>query len=234
MGLIKSNNVPAAAAPFSMRDIEEHARAMLLRARHEADQLLAAAQTEGTQIRQKAYDSGFAAGREDGLKKGTEDGRKAGAQAALGEQRAKLEQLLKTLTSTVSEIETSRVWLESNAGTEVVKLAVAIARRVTKLQGTLDPNVLTENVRQAMKVAVHSTDVRISIHPEQKGALAALLPQLRMDWPKVAHVELIDDANIAPGGCKIFTTQGEVNADLDEQVTRVAGDLLPSAKGTMA
>src|SRR5215813_12532929 len=103
MGLIKGNAAPAALAPFSMRDIEAQAEAIIVRARQQADQLLAGAQTEGAQIRQNAYDQGFRAGQEDGLKKGTEDGRTAGKQAALAEHRAKLEQLAKTLTAILSE-----------------------------------------------------------------------------------------------------------------------------------
>lgn len=232
MGLIKSNHAPATAAPFSMRDIEAQAQALILRARHQADQLLAAAQTEGAAIRQKSYDSGFAAGREDGLKKGTEDGKKAGSDAALAAQRAKLEQLVASLSAAMTEIDTARSWLESNAASEVIKLAIAIARRVTKLQGSLDPSVLTENVRQAMRLAVHATDVRIAIHPTQKQALSEVLTVLRKEWPKVSHIDLIEDTALAPGGCRIITAMGEVDADLDRQIDRIAADLLPNSQGT--
>lgn len=230
MGLIKSANAPVAAAPFSMQDIEAAAKAMLLRARSQADQLLAEAGTEGAKMRQKAYDAGFAAGREDGLRKGTEEGRATGKQAALAEHRAALEQLAKTLTAAVTEIDSSRTFLQSTAATEVVKLAVAIARRVTKLQGTLDPNVLTENVRLAMKLAVQASDVRIAIHPSQREALQQTLPLLKQEWPKVAHVTLVDDEKMSVGGCRIMTANGEVDADLEKQIDRVAADLLPDAR----
>jgi flagellar assembly protein FliH len=229
MGLIKSNNAPAVLAPFSMRDIESQAQAILLRAQQQVDQLLADAQSEGAKIRQEAYDTGFAAGREDGLRKGAEEGLAAGKQAALAEQRMKLEQLAKTLIATVTDLDSSRTRLESQAASEVVKLAVAIARRVTKLQASLDPSVLTENVCAAMKVAVHSSDIRIAVHPSQKQALTEVLPQLRMQWPGVSHVELLEDAKLAPGGCRIFTMHGEVDADLQRQIDRVASELLPEA-----
>src|SRR4051794_36282449 len=134
--------------------------------------MLASAKAEGAKVRQRSYDEGFAAGNQDGLRKGTEDGRTAGKQAALAEHRANLEQLCKSLTTSVSELDGSRGRLESAATAEVVKLAIAIARRVTKLQGSLDPNVLTENVREAMKLVIHSTDVRIAVNPKQKQTLA--------------------------------------------------------------
>ena len=228
MGLIKSTNAPPTLETFSMRDIEAQARIIIARAQEQAEQILSEAHVEGARIRQKSYDDGYAAGTQDGLKKGTEDGRAAGKAAALAEHRAKLEQLLKTFTAAVSEMNASRAKLESTAASEVIKLAVAIARRVTKLQGTLDPNVLTENVRSAMKLAVHAADVRIAVHPSQKQELTELLPQLKLQWPSVSHVELINDAAMAAGSCRVFTASGHVDAELDQQIDRVAADLLPS------
>src|SRR5690349_1261392 len=211
MGLIKSNDAPAGLSAFSMRDIEAQAKEIILRARQQADQLLAAAQTEGAKMRQAAYDEGFRAGQEDGLKKGTEDGRTAGKQAALSEHRTKLEQLTRTITAILAEFDASRARFESESATAVIKLGVSIARRVTKLQSSLDPTILTENVRAAMRLVVHSTDVRIAVNPQQKQTLTDVLSQLRTQWPSVTHIELIDDTSIAPGGCRVFTARGEID-----------------------
>jgi flagellar biosynthesis/type III secretory pathway protein FliH len=89
--------------------------------------------------------------------------------------------------------------------------------------------VLTENVRAAVKLVVHSADVRIAVHPTQKQSLTEALPQLRMQWPNLTHVEVIEDAEIAPGGCRVFTAAGQIDADLDCQIDRVAADLLPNS-----
>jgi flagellar assembly protein FliH len=234
MGLIKSAKAPPMLETFSMRDIEQQARAIIARAQQQADQIVSDANIEGARIRQKSYDDGYAAGMQDGLKKGTEDGRTAGKAAALAENKAKLEQLMKTFTTAVSEMNAQRAKLESTAASEVIKLAVAIARRVTKLQGSLDPSVLTENVRSAMKLAVHAADVRIAVHPSQKLGLGELLPQLKMQWPSVSHIELAEDATMAVGSCRVFTASGHVDAELDQQVDRVAAELLPNAQGAMA
>jgi flagellar assembly protein FliH len=111
---------------------------------------------------------------------------------------------------------------------EVVALAVAIARRVTKRQGLVDPEVLTENLREAMKLVAHAADVRIAVHPQQKVVLESVLPQLRLSWPDLKHVELVEDSALSPGGCRIFTARGTVDADLDGQLDRVVNDLLPA------
>lgn len=211
-----------------MKDIENQAKAILMRATQQADQILATAQNEGIAIRQKAYDQGFVAGREDGARKGGEEGRVAGKLAAFNEQKANLEQLVKTLSAAVTSLNSSRASLESTASAEVIKLSVAIARRVTKLQGLREEGVLSENIKAAMRLVIHATDVRIVLHPTQKQRLTEILPQLRLQWPKVTHIELVDDPAIAPGGCRIFAGGGEIDADLDQQINRIALDLLPA------
>ena len=47
MGLIKSASAPSAMIPFSMKDIENHARALIARAKEQAEAILIEAQNEG-------------------------------------------------------------------------------------------------------------------------------------------------------------------------------------------
>lgn len=216
-----------AAVPFSMKDVEEQARAVLVRARQQAEQLIAAAQAEGEAFKQRMQQEGFAQGRQEGMAKGIEEGRKAGHQAALAEHRAQLAQVVQGLSGAMQQVEASRKQLEADALAEVVELAVAVARRVTKRQGELDQGVLVENLRDAMKLVVHAADIRVAVHPEQKRVLAEALPRLQLEWPALEHAELVEDATLAPGGCRVFTLHGRVDADLDGQLDRVVADLLP-------
>lgn len=227
MPLIKSPNLPVATTPFSLADVERAAKATLLRARQQAEQLLAAAQAEGETLKAEAHAQGIAQGREEGLAQGLEQGKQAGQQQALNEHRAQLRQSIAALNKVASALDASRTDLESCALTEVVKLAVAIARRVTKRQGLLDPHVLTSNLTEAMKLVTQATDIRAAIHPTQRATLDAALPELGLQFPNLQHVKIIEDATLAPGGCRIFTEEGELDADLAGQLDRIAAELLP-------
>jgi len=232
MGVIKSNDAPLSLSPFSMADIEKQAKLVLLRARQQADQLLAAAQTEAESLKQQATAEGVAEGRRQGLAQGLEQGKKAGHQQALNEHRAHFQQALQSLTNAMLEVERHRAELEASALAEVVRLAIAIARRVTKRQGILDPQVLTANLHEAMKLVVARTDLRIAIHPSQRKTLDAALPQLELQWPQLNHVRVVEDAAIAPGGCRVFSENGSIDADLQTQLDRVAAELLPVPEAT--
>jgi flagellar assembly protein FliH len=228
MGLIKATNAPTTLQAFSMKDIETQARGMILRAQQQAEQLLAEAQSEAETLKAKAMAEGFAEGRQNGIAKGTEEGKKLALQQALSEHRTQYANVMKAITAATQELNASRQELDAAAKTEVIHLAVSIARRITKRQGELDSTVLTDNVHEAMKLVTQSTDVRIAIHPQQKQVLLDALPKLSLTWPKLQHVQLIEDAMLALGGCRILTASGEVDGDLDRQIDRIAMDLVPN------
>lgn len=228
MPLIKSPNAPLAATPFTLADVERAAKTTLLRARQQAEQLLAVAQAEGEALKLEAHAQGVAEGHKEGLAQGLEQGRQAGQQQALNEHRAQLQQAVASLNKAAATLDASRMDLEASALTEVVKLAVSIARRVTKRQGLLDPQVLTSNLTEAMKLLIQSTDVRVAIHPSQRATLDGAMPQLRLQWPNLVHVKVIEDASLAPGSCRVFTEQGELDAEISGQLDRIAAELLPT------
>lgn len=217
--------------PFSMKDIETQARALIARAKERAEALLIEAQHEAEQLKAAARAEGVAEGKREGLAKGLEEGRRNGAQQALGEHRSQLANLIKALTQSAADLDGSRQRLEAEALKEVIDLAVAIASRITRRQGLIDPQVLIENVGEAMKLVVSSSDVRIALHPSQKQYLLDVLPNLQATWPALKHVQLIDDDSLAPGGCRVFSRGGQIDADLNGQLDRVVADLLPALAG---
>jgi flagellar assembly protein FliH len=216
MGLIKSGKLPTAISPFSLRDVENEARAILARARHQAEQLLAAAQGEGERLKKESHALGLVEGRREGNAAGLEAGRTAGRNEALAAQNQALRQVLAALTASVAALEAQRGSLQ-----------VAISRRVTKRQGLIEPEVLAANLSELMSFVAHAADIRIALHPTQNQTLQNVLPQLQVRWPNLKHVELVEDPSIAPGGCRVYTQQGFVDADLDAQINRIVDDLLP-------
>lgn len=234
MGLIKSDSAPPSLTPFSFQDVEDQARALLLEAGESAERLLAAARTEADEMRARAQARGFDEGRSEGVNQGIQEGIRAGREQALAEHGAALKASVETLGAAMARIEASRQALEIDALQDVIELAIAIARRVTKRQGELDPRVMIENLREAMGLVVHSSDVRVVIHPAQLQALQEALPLLAVDLPQFSHVTIIEDDSLSPGGCRIITRGGRIDADLDAQLDRVVSDLLPSTQEAVA
>ncbi len=223
MGVIKSSEAPVTATAFSMQDIETAAKRILLRARIEAAQIVAAGQAEGQNIKRQAQIQGV----EEGRLTGIAEGKKTGHAQALAEHGAAMTKLIATLTEGVRQLDQSREELAANGLQEVIKLACAIAQRIARRQAKLDPQVLCENLKEAMTLATHAADVRLCIAPSQMQTLQQELPHLRLAWPQLKHVELTEDASLQPGDLRIHTVHGQVDATLDAQLDRLAAELMP-------
>ena len=231
MGLIKAaqaTRAVAEAAVFSLRDFEEEGRRIVEAARHLAERLTAEAGREAERLRAAGYQQGLEQGRAEGLEQGRAEGAEAAAGQALEEHREQLGLAAGALSTAAAAVAQARPLLSAAGLREAIELAAAIARRVTKRQGTVDPAVLTANLAEAVRLAERSVQVRVAIHPAQRQTLDAALPRLKLAWPEVAGVEVIDDDGLAPGGCRVYTAQGMVDADLDSQLDRVIDELLPA------
>ena len=228
MPIIRANQLPTTAQAFSMQDVEKAAKSVLLKAKLQAEQLIASAIEQAEQLKEEARQEGSREGFEHGHAEGARHGTEAGRQQALQQHSAELTSLVNSLRETLSQIDAHRMSIENDGTAEVVKLAIAVARRVIKKQAAVDPEVLEANLGEAMKLAVGAADLRIAVNPAQRASLNDALPRLKLKWPGLTHVELMDDAGVAPGGCRIFTRSGSIDADLDAQLERIVGELLPA------
>jgi len=226
MAVIKAGQAVATAV-FSMRDVERQAAQMLSEAQREAAAIVEAARREGQLIRQRSHAEGLAAGRAEGLAAGRQEGAQAGREQALEEQRAQLTYLIQALSGAAAAVEADRRRIAAQATADVVRLAVAIARRVTRRLGEIDPAVAEANVNEAMRLVAHGADVRIAVHPQQMESLRQVLPKLKLTWPTLQHVALVEDETVSPGGCRIAAGSGQIDGDLEAQIENVAADLLP-------
>jgi flagellar biosynthesis/type III secretory pathway protein FliH len=230
MGLIKSNHLRAATVgAFSMADVERQAQATLAEAKQTADRIIAAAEAEARAIREKTYNKAHAEGLAAGQKQGRDQAAAQAKTAALAEQKGKLTEVIQSLSRAMQAVEESRRSIEADGCAAVMKLALEIATRVVHHVGIRDPDCVRENIRRAVKLCLSRTDLRIAIHPSHRQALASIINELKLSFPKLQHVELIDELAITPGGCRVYTTGGQIDADLDQQLAAIARELMPDA-----
>ena len=227
MPLIKSANTPSAITPFSMTDIAKQAAAVMARAQKRADAMLEEAQKAGEELKAAAHAEGRVQGHRAGIAAGLSEGRRAGHDEAIQQHGDALTAVVGSLTTAVQEIDQRRREFEAGVLREVVELALQIAGRLTKREGRFDPTVLERNLGESLKLVVGMHKLRVAIHPDQKDALSDALPRLKLEFPTLEHAELVADESIAPGGCRVLTRQGMIDATLDEQLNRIAADLFP-------
>ena len=212
---------------FEMADIEREAQSLLAGAKRRAEAMVERARADAEAARREAHEQGLAAGRKAGHAEGHAAGLAEGREAAHAEHSERLSKLIGQLDATLIGFDEARVDLARRAVDEVPRLAVAVAERVTKRVGRFDPAVCKENAAAALRLVARSHDVELAVHPDDAAAIRDLLPDFGRRWPTLKHVALVEEDDLAPGGCRVRTAGGLVDADLQTQLDRIAIDLVP-------
>jgi flagellar assembly protein FliH len=142
--------------------------------------------------------------RDAGFREGEAAGR-AQAQAAVGP-------VLERLTRSIEELASLRPRLREQAEAELIRLAVAIARRVVRRELTLDPDAIAGLVKAALaQLAVHEV-IRVRVHPEHEAAVRTCL---------AGDVEVTGDAALERGSAVFETVRGSLDASAETQLAEI-------------
>ena len=107
----------------------------------------------------------------------------------------------------------------------VAELAVLVARRIVGAELRHDPAVLTSAIEAGLRQAVGASSVQVELHP---GAVAAVevawtarhgLRHRGLSWSFAA------DPTLPPGGCRLRTEHGLVEAGFEDQLAEIAAAL---------
>lgn len=214
---------------FNFTDIAEEARRTLVEAQAQAaamiEQARAAVRADCEHTRVEAARMGY----DEGLAKGLEAGRVAGREEAFAEAKKEFAErqaaLVQAFTAAVASIEEGRrAWL-SAAHQDLVELALAIARRVVHQVGQAERDAVLGNLEQAVRIVGARSEVTIAINPvdaEGARAFARGLTETAETW---AHVRLVEEAEISPGGCRVSWGSGSINCTLEKQLERIEREL---------
>ncbi len=212
---------------FCVRDAEEEAKRTVEAAVVQAQTVTAAARADG-------FEEGRQQGYNAGKREGYTEGYTAGAEQALAEHQAQLAAAFQALSQAAARFDEACERFKTEALADCAELALAVARRVTKRQAQLDPQVLAANLEQALKMVIGCTRLRIAFHPDDRATITQVLERLRFSNAAAESAHVLEDSSVARGGCRIDTEHGAVDADLDAQLDRLIDQLMPMTKPTEA
>jgi flagellar assembly protein FliH len=167
----------------------------------------------------------FAGLERDAFAKGFAQGERAGAEAAAKRGEA----MLRRLTQTLEEITGLREQMIRQTEEQMVRLALAVARRVVHREVTLDKDLLIAMARVALERLGESARVTVRLNPED---FQATVNAQAAAWTGT-HVTVASDARVARGGCRIDSDFGALDAGVDAQLQELAHALLGDAVGVI-
>jgi len=204
----------APSVPFNFEDVTSQATAALTQVRAEAAEILAVANRDAEAVRQQAEAAGRLAA-EGSL-----------AQRVEEQVASRLNDLVPALTQAAAELrDAKQAWL-AHWERQAVHLATAIAARVIRRELRTAPQIPVDLVREALRLAAGPSRLRVLMHPDDLGALGPELQSLLQSLGSGASAELIGDAAIEPGGCRVETECGSVDQQFSVQLARIEEELL--------
>ncbi len=152
------------------------------------------------------------------LRKGVDQGRAAAGQEAA----AQLKPVLERFAATISELSSHRRQLRRDAETDLVKLAIAIARRVLRREIATDPDALRGLVKAALEKLEGREIERVRVNPADAAAVKQHLEAARMS----AKFEVVPEPRLERGAAVFETSRGNLDASIETQLDEIQRGLV--------
>lgn len=218
------------AIVLDLGDIGRQAARLRMQAEAKAADIVTAAEKHAAQLIASAESKGFEQGHAQGLEQGLREGREQGMTAALAEAREQLDQVQTAWIDVAQQLDNGRKEMSLEARQMVLHFALKLAEKVVHRVIDVDNTVVVDQVAAALAHVLRPLDIVVNINPEDKPILEHALPELMQEFPRLGHIALAADKDIARGGCVVTYGQGEVDATIDNQLQRIVDLILPPDK----
>jgi flagellar assembly protein FliH len=167
------------------------------------------------QIRQAAFDEGFAQGKEEGFSKGYEEGREQGAADGLTQGQAEgkklgleqaaeeIEQKKLELSAMLDQLQQPLLQIDQQVEHQLLQLCLAMAEAVIAVEVKTNPAVILKTLADATAVLPLQTEhILIKLHPDD---IAVVEQHFTTEQLAERHWQLRSEPSIERGGCLLET-----------------------------
>jgi flagellar assembly protein FliH len=127
------------------------------------------------------------------------------------------------LAAALTQFARDRALYYQNVETEVVQLALSVARHILHREAQIDPLLLAGVVRVALEKIEKATGVTLRIHPHNADGWRRFL-SLRLDPADMP--EIAEDAAVAPDRCILETAMGTAELGMEVQLKEIEKGLM--------
>ena len=144
-------------------------------------------------------------------------GLREGEAAARGRSAAEIQQTIGRLARAIDEIAGLRPRLRAEAEADLIRLALAIARRVLRRELVIDPEALHGLVLGALEKLQGQEIARVRVHPSHASPVSACLREMRDG----AAIEVVPDPSREIGDVVFETLRGNLDASMESQLQEI-------------
>jgi flagellar assembly protein FliH len=204
---------PVEPVAFSFTDMRGQADDYVETVRREAAKIVQQAHKQAEQIRRDAEVAGRKAA-------------EAAVERILDEKVAKrMDTLIPALQQLTRQLHDARGELQRHWERSAVHVAAAIAERIIRREIASEPTITLETIAESLRLAAGSTDITLYISPTDHENLGPQITRLAETLCQLAPSNVVADAEITPGGCRVVTKFGEIDQQIESQLRRIEEEL---------
>ncbi len=192
--------------------LRSEAEAIVDRAAADAEALIRQAEGVALELLEQAR-AGVSSISDQARSDGHEQGYADGKSAAENE----LTPVIVTMREMIESIRAQRAQVVSAAEPELVRLAMAIAERIVHGELVTNPNVVVENVRQALTRLVTREVITLRVNPADHDAVRTHRDAI-VAASDVEHLRIVEDQRVDRGGVVVETDAGTIDAKIATQL----------------
>ena len=157
------------------------------------------------EIRRNAYEEGFSEGRNAGFTAG----------------KAEADAIVERMQSLLAEIE--RIWqhLTETYEKQIVQLVCRVSEKVVMGQAAGDHEMVQRSIIDAFRMIPEPVEVTLEINPEDVEFIETAKEDFFKQVKELKHMALIPDPSVSPGGCRLKTRFGEVDATIESRLDSI-------------
>ncbi|MBS1858438.1 MAG: hypothetical protein JST11_23915 [Acidobacteria bacterium] len=144
-------------------------------------------------------------------------GAREGEAAGRSRSQAEMQAALDRVAHSIDDLASLRARLRAQAEADLVKLALAIARRVLRREIALDPDALHGLILGALAKLQGHEIARVRVHPSHASSLTACLRQNL----SAGNIEIVPDPSHEVGSLIFETPRGNLDAGVESQLAEI-------------
>jgi flagellar assembly protein FliH len=140
-----------------------------------------------------------------------------GEAAGRNQGTAQVQPVLEKLAHSIREVGELRPKLRHEAEEDLLKLALAIARKILHRELSADPDSIAGLIRVAVEKVRMQEILRVRIHPQHHPVVQQILTRIATGTP----IEIQPDPRLQLGSVVVETSRGEFDASVDLQLKEI-------------
>jgi flagellar assembly protein FliH len=146
-----------------------------------------------------------------------QEGLAEGFARARAEAEASQRAILEKMAQTVATLSRIKGNLRQQAESDLLKLSIAIARKVLYREISVDPEALQGLIKVSLEKLQAKEKCRVRIHPSHAAAMQSCLSL----YPTGQPVEVTADPALQPGDLVFETPQGDLDVSIESQLAEI-------------